>query len=59
MYPVFVYSWIPITFLGFLHRHERVWSHTQHTRALSYQDMLMKANDEFANEPVFSKQAAK
>ncbi|WP_018703187.1 glycosyltransferase family 2 protein [Anaeromusa acidaminophila] len=59
MYPVFVYSWIPITFLGFLHRHERVWSHTQHTRALSYQDMLMKANDEFANEPVFSKQAVK
>ena len=59
MYPVFVYSWIPITFLGFLHRHERVWSHTQHTRALSYQDMLMKANDEFAKEPVFSKQAAK
>ena len=59
MYPVFVYSWIPITFLGFLHRHERVWSHTQHTRALSYQDMLMKANDEYANEPVFSKQAAK
>ena len=59
MYPVFVYSWIPITFLCFLHRHERVWSHTQHTRALSYQDMLMKANDEFANEPVFSKQAAK
>lgn len=59
MYPVFVYSWIPITFLGFLHRHERVWSHTQHTRALSYQDMLMKANDEFANEPVLSKQAVK
>nr|WP_320145743.1 glycosyltransferase family 2 protein [uncultured Anaeromusa sp.] len=59
MYPVFVYSWIPITFLGFLHRHERVWSHTQHTRALSYQDMLMKANDEFAKEPAFSKQAAK
>ena len=58
MYPVFVYSWIPITFLGFLHRHERVWSHTQHTRALSYQDMLMKAKDEYANEPVFSKQAA-
>lgn len=59
LYPVFVYSWIPITFLGFLHRHERVWSHTQHTRAISYQDILINQADEFAKEPLLSKQVAK
>ena len=25
-YPIFVYGWIPITVLGFLHRHEHVWA---------------------------------
>ena len=42
LYPVFIYSWIPIVFLGFLHRNEHEWSHTMHTRALSYGDVVGK-----------------
>jgi len=41
LYPLFVYSWIPITILGFIHRHDKVWSHTVHTRSLSYQDVIV------------------
>lgn len=40
LYPVFIYSWIPIVFLGFLHRNEHEWSHTKHTRAVSYDDIV-------------------
>lgn len=35
LYPLFMYSWIPVTFLGFLDRHDKVWVHTQHTRGVS------------------------
>lgn len=35
LYPIFMYSWVPVTFLGFLHRHDRVWAHTEHTRGVS------------------------
>lgn len=42
LYPVFVYSWIPIAFVGFLHRNEHDWSHTKHTRALSYEELMEK-----------------
>lgn len=60
MYPIFIYSWIPITFLGFIHRNERVWSHTQHTRSMSYKDMLLpNAREEFAKEELLGKQAVK
>ncbi len=44
LYPVFIYSWIPIVFLGFLHRNEHEWSHTQHTRALTYEEFMGKEN---------------
>lgn len=40
LYPVFIYSWIPIIFLGFIHRNEHEWSHTQHTRAMSMNDIV-------------------
>jgi len=40
LYPIFIYSWIPICFLGFLHRNNREWSHTQHTRSISYADVV-------------------
>ena len=39
LYPVFIYSWIPIVFLGFLHRNDHEWSHTKHTRAVSYDEL--------------------
>ena len=31
---------IPIIFLGFIHRNEHEWSHTQHTRAMSMNDIV-------------------
>ena len=39
-YPIFIYSWIPIIFLGFIHRNEHEWSHTKHTRSMSYEDIM-------------------
>lgn len=60
LYPLFVYSWIPITFLGFIHRNDRQWSHTQHTRSISYREMVLVPNsDEFPKENLLSKQAVK
>jgi len=51
LYPLFVYSQIPITFLGLLHRKNRVWSHTQHTRSISYQEVVLAGEvDEFPKE---------
>lgn len=58
-YPLFVYSWIPITFIGYLHRNDRQWSHTQHTRSLSYQDILLNQSNSFPKDSLLSKQAAK
>lgn len=58
-YPIFIYSWIPITFVGFLYRNKREWSHTAHTRGMSYQDVLLAQNDEFSKEDFLSKQAIK
>ncbi len=58
-YPLFIYSWIPITFLGYLHRHERSWSHTEHTRSLSYRDVLLNNSNEFSKDSLVSKQAIK
>jgi hypothetical protein len=40
LYPVFIYTWIPIIFLGFIHRNEHEWSHTKHTRSMSYDDIM-------------------
>ena len=42
LYPLFIYSWIPIIFLGFIHRNEHEWSHTKHTRSMNYDEMLKK-----------------
>jgi cellulose synthase/poly-beta-1,6-N-acetylglucosamine synthase-like glycosyltransferase len=46
VYPLFMYSWIPVTFLGFKDRHKMKWSHTIHTRAVSYDSaaLLRKEN---------------
>ncbi|HWI55350.1 MAG TPA: glycosyltransferase family 2 protein [Desulfobacteria bacterium] len=40
LYPIFIYSWIPIVFLGFLNRKDKEWSHTVHTRGLSYNEVV-------------------
>lgn len=58
LYPLFVYTWIPITFIGYWHRNDRVWSHTQHTRSLSYRDVMF-AQDNFGKEEMLGKQVIK
>lgn len=58
-YPIFIYSWIPITFVGFIHRNDREWSHTAHTRGLSYKDVLLAQKNEFSKEDFLTKQAVK
>lgn len=40
LYPIFIYSWIPIVFLGFVNRNDRQWSHTKHTRSIKYDDVV-------------------
>lgn len=40
LYPIFIYSWIPIVFLGFLKHKDKQWSHTQHTRSISYEEVV-------------------
>lgn len=59
LYPLFVYSWIPITFVGFWHRNDREWSHTEHTRSLSYQELVMSQDDFSKPDELLSKQITK
>jgi len=59
LYPVFIYSWVPITFAGFLDRKKREWSHTPHTRAITYRELLFEQSSEFTKDPILGKQAAK
>ena len=42
LYPVFIYSWIPIVFLGYIHRKDKQWSHTKHTRSINYDEVVAK-----------------
>ena len=35
-----------MTVLGFLHRPEHVWSHTLHTRGISFNDVLVPESSE-------------
>lgn len=56
LYPIFIYSWVPITFIGFLHRNDHEWSHTKHTRALTYQELMDKTKN---NSLVGDKQVSK
>ena len=46
LYPLFIYSWIPITVLGYIHRHDHEWSHTAHTRGISFNEVLIPENAE-------------
>ncbi len=55
LYPVFIYSWIPIVFLGFIHRNEHEWSHTKHTRAVSYDELMQQAK----GDSMLSREASK
>lgn len=59
VYPLFVYSWIPITFVGFWYRNDHEWSHTQHTRSLSYHELVMSQDDFSKHEELLTKQVTK
>lgn len=62
LYPIFIYSWIPITVVGFIHRNQHEWSHTQHTRSLSYREVLLTPATDFPKDEMpelLSKQALK
>ncbi len=61
LYPVFVYSWIPITLIGFWHRNDHEWSHTQHTRSMSYRDVLVTETTQptTTRNMAFTKESAK
>lgn len=48
LYPIFIYSWIPITAIGWWHRNDHEWSHTAHTRAVSFDDIVIP--DDAVNE---------
>ncbi len=54
LYPLFVYSWVPITVLGFIHRHEHVWSHTEHTRSISFNDVLLPESTKIGPKQIVS-----
>ncbi len=41
IYPVFIYSWMPITAIGWLRRNQHVWNHTLHTRAIGFNDVII------------------
>lgn len=43
-YPIFIYSWVPITALGWWHRHEHEWNHTVHTRGISFDEVVIPEN---------------
>ncbi len=55
LYPLFIYSWVPVTFIGYRHRHDKSWSHTPHSRSLSYHDIM----GTFQKEHMLTKQTAK
>lgn len=41
LYPIFIYSWVPITVIGWFHRHDHEWNHTLHTRSISFDDVVV------------------
>ena len=44
-YPIFLYSWVPIVFLGFLNHKDTEWSHTKHTRSISIEDVVKQKKE--------------
>jgi cellulose synthase/poly-beta-1,6-N-acetylglucosamine synthase-like glycosyltransferase len=43
IYPIYTLTWIPISFIGIIHKNDKEWNHTAHTRSVSITD-LEKAN---------------
>ena len=56
LYPLFIYSWVPITIIGYLHRHDHEWSHTVHTRGISFNEVLIpETTDLGPKQVIFTK----
>lgn len=39
IYPVYALTWLPITIQGILHKNNKEWSHTKHTRSISIDEL--------------------
>lgn len=39
VYPIFTFTWVPITIQGFLERNNKEWTHTLHTRQISINEL--------------------
>ncbi|MBP1157364.1 MULTISPECIES: glycosyltransferase family 2 protein [unclassified Paenibacillus] len=42
LYPIFMFSWWPITIYAFFTQNNKQWSHTEHTRVIRLEDMHSK-----------------
>ena len=42
LFPLFAYTWLPITCLGVLRAQRREWVPTRHTRSISYRDLAQE-----------------
>ena len=41
-YPLYLVTWMPIAVLGILHRKNKEWAHTEHTRAIKIHEIDKK-----------------
>mgnify|MGYP001457256072 FL=1 len=39
LYPIYCFTWVPITIQGFLNKNNKNWHHTSHTRKISIKDL--------------------
>lgn len=46
IYPIFMYSWIPVTILGWKDRHKKGWVHTIHTRSMHFEQAKLTRKKE-------------
>lgn len=46
IYPIFMYSWIPVTLLGWKDRHKKGWVHTIHTRSMHFEQASLTRKKE-------------
>ncbi len=42
LFPFFMFTWFPVTSIALFTRHNRVWKHTVHTRAIHLDDMRLR-----------------
>ncbi len=42
LFPFFMLSWFPVTFMALFTRHNRVWKHTVHTRAIQFDELHIR-----------------